>query len=248
MSKPEFKTPVRDWVEEHLALVILLCALILVLIILLLYLCYRHRNRSKLAYEKLELNLNEYWDERKHQNAGPTDEEREELAARYFLRSLPAVKIVGTCENIGSRRGKRYFMVKGDPTANISLGYRDQLFIFFPKPENCVFPTTERTASIYQGLLSKLRHPFVVPTITADIDTRYDLVYHLQPFYSQGSLKDMVYSTNPTYDYKRKYMVSGSKFSDVKISLYGRQILAGLNFFARLGFPYKKFIDSQCFC
>ena len=99
-----------------------------------------------------------------------------------------------------------------------------------------------------------VQHPFVFPTTYSDIDISNSLVFVVQPFRAQGSLKDQIYQvtkkkkkikkkqrqfpadfprfffafdyqTDPQYSYVKKYQVAGKPLAERTVASFGRQIL-----------------------
>jgi len=85
----------------------------------------------------------------------------------------------------------------------------------------------------------------VLPTTFSDIDTNNGLVYVVQLFKSQGSLKDQIHQTDPQYSYDKKYRIAGKPLNERTIALFGRQILEGLIYFEKIGYPYGQLSTSN---
>lgn len=90
-----------------------------------------------------------------------------------------------------------------------------------------------------------IKHPLVLPTTFSDIDTNNGLVYVVQLFKSQGSLKDQIHQTDPQYSYDKKYRIAGKPLNERTIALFGRQILEGLIYFEKIGYPYGQLSTSN---
>jgi len=93
--------------------------------------------------------------------------------------------------------------------------------------------------------LELIKHPLVLPTTFSDIDTNNGLVYVVQLFKSQGSLKDQIHQTDPQYSYDKKYRIAGKPLNERTIALFGRQILEGLIYFEKIGYPYGQLSTSN---
>lgn len=65
------------------------------------------------------------------------------------------------------------------------------------------------------------------------------LIVTLQPLSVKGSLKDMVYGSNPLLHYGKKYKVKGRPLTPRKVAMIGRQIIEAIQFLRSKGLKYE---------
>eukprot|EP01127_Copromyxa_protea_P017149 TRINITY_DN518_c0_g1_i2.p1 TRINITY_DN518_c0_g1~~TRINITY_DN518_c0_g1_i2.p1 ORF type:complete len:394 (-),score=121.90 TRINITY_DN518_c0_g1_i2:19-1200(-) len=103
----------------------------------------------------------------------------------------------------------------------------------------CPLPWNKTGKDALRTSLRDLKHPFIQLCTDSDILFDDKQIVTLTLFCNKGSLKDEIYSCEPTNDWEKKYNPKNArKLSTGTIAKYGRQILEALLFLQKSGFPY----------
>ena len=128
-------------------------------------------------------------------------------------------------ENVGRRRGKEYFTVKGP---------RGEMYVM--SMARCDRFQVQR--DLFEQIMTGLRSHFVLATLDADYVEEKNLVVIFRRMQPKGSLRDLIYRAKPMHPFSHKYEKrTGTPMSEERIACWGRHILEGMNFVRLKGFP-----------
>jgi hypothetical protein len=105
-------------------------------------------------------------------------------------------------------------------------------------------PTSQTTAAIYEAIRNA-HHRHLVPIEFMSIDATAHRIVVVRPFYARGSIKDLIYGSDPKTNVVSKYEVSssgrmriGTPLAVTKIVHFATQILDALLFLSECRIPY----------
>jgi len=94
-------------------------------------------------------------------------------------------------------------------------------------------PSLERTFKT----LKSLKHPFIHPVERCEYNESMNMLAVFRPFSAKGSLKDLLYKGRPKDPSSTKYSGIPRGLKENEILTFGRQILEGLLYLKKKGYP-----------
>lgn len=202
------------------------------IILVILWLLCRHRRKNQFDYLPIaeDRSLSHKWNEEKRmQNIAERDTVL--LNCYYYLKDSNKYSFIDHLPDIGSRIKKQWFLVHDSQLE------KDVVLTLVPWNTQCAVSFTKGTKKTLKELFSVLQHPCLFPILDIDFVFDHKLVMFVHPFQSGGSLKDIIYGSNPKSSWDQKYQVKGKPLSLIQIRSYGRQVLEALLYLQEKGFP-----------
>lgn len=166
------------------------------------------------------------------------------IACQFYLRNTRRYLLVQTLPDLGSRIQKVWFLISqaGAPITPNSVRF---LLSMVPLYDQCLLTLDKEGVTALTDLLHGLQHPYLYPVVEIDyIPPDKNFVVVIQPLAPKGSLKDLIYKTNPIGDWSSKYSTAKKGLSEQEIALYGRQVLEAMAFLYSKGFPQIGHVHS----
>ena len=166
------------------------------------------------------------------------------MACQFYIRNTRRYLLVQTLPDLGTRIQKVWFLVSqaGAPITPNSVRF---LLSMVPLYDQCSLQLDTEGVQTLTDLLHSLQHPYIYPVVEIDyIPPDKNFVVVIQPLAPKGSLKDLIYKTNPIGDWSSKYSARKKGLSEEEVALYGRQVLEAMNFLYSKGFPQIGHVHS----
>lgn len=167
-------------------------------------------NRQSTPYSRLELGVNEAFDEStrlKQKEASdctpsflfavidlthPAADFALEL--RYYLRDKNNMSLIRVLPQIGERTEKRYALLKCTDTMS---PHKQIILSVMPRPDGCLFAFAAETERMLESTLKRIQYPFILPLIHINLDPSKNAVFVFYPYKSAGSLRDLIHNVRP---------------------------------------------------
>eukprot|EP00049_Salpingoeca_infusionum_P008229 m.133949 g.133949 ORF g.133949 m.133949 type:complete len:493 (-) comp13950_c0_seq5:586-2064(-) len=152
------------------------------------------------------------------------------LNCQFYLRLHSNYRLNRSFSELGTRTKKKWFLID-DVRVN-----QTRMLTMLPRSSRCRFDFTPRMSKLVKSVLERVQHPYVLSVHHADFITNDGDSFVVMTDYSnEGSLKDLLYAKSPILPYTVKYGGRGKRLPTVKLALYGRQILEGLEYLHDIG-------------
>jgi PX domain-containing protein kinase-like protein len=160
------------------------------------------------------------------------------LTCQYYLRNSASYSLVNPLPDLGSRVAKYWFLITPNGlTGQSSATKPEMIMTLLPASKQCPIKFQKETLKTLNELLATLKHPYLCSVEHVDYLPEQSSVVMAMTFFPQGSLKDVIYKRQPTFEWSEKYSIRRRGLPPEMVALYGRQILEALRVLYRKGFP-----------
>lgn len=193
--------------------------------------CVRHGARFDYTALETETNSQERMESEKKAR------QRAQSACMHYLRFCPRYTFMQHLNDIGSRLGKHWFVVRDSSIKT------ERLLTLTPQSSNPPIVCNQLRRRMILDLFVTLQHPYIYPILdlefvesTSENKNAYIIV--VIPFNNKGSLKDLIYKTCWHDEWSDKYSQRNRGLPLSQIQRLGRQILEALLFLREREYPY----------
>ncbi|XP_013404415.1 slowpoke-binding protein-like [Lingula anatina] len=231
----------ENFIKSNVWVVVVVGIVLVVIIILVVYCICKCRHNARYDYtalhEDIALPAKLELESKQRQNAV---REAALLNCQYYLRSLGQYVLVDQMEDIGSRVGKHWFLIKDVQSRT------EKVLSMVPKPHAMpMFFTAANKKTLSEVMTAiQIQHPFIFPLHDIDFVFEQDLIVAIHPYSNKGSLKDLIYKTRCSEAYVSKYNFRSSGLPLQQLQTFGKQILEALLFLSEKGFPSHGHVHS----
>jgi len=168
-----------------------------------------------------------------------------------YLRNTNQSRVAKDLPLIGARRTLKFFSLITDDVKSKELEVQELILVQY---DGSKLPPHNPNARLGEGRLLQfeepdsfrafklalvtMRHPNIIKTFDVGISKDSTQIFVYRELGSKGSLRDLLHVQKLNLPYREKYRARGKPFEIGKIQRYGRQILEGLLFLAKIGIPY----------
>ncbi|KAK7602041.1 hypothetical protein V9T40_009482 [Parthenolecanium corni] len=197
----------------------------------------RHENRYE--YTALEADTNSHERLESERKA----RQRAESACLHYLRFCPRYALIQHLNDIGSRVGKHWFVVKDSSIKT------ERLLTLTPQSQGSPIEYDQSVRHVIMDLFLALQHPYIYPIldlefIEANVQKKNANIIVVLPFNNKGSLKDLIYKTCWHDEWADKYSQRSKGLPISQIQRLGRQILEALLFLHERDYSFSFHLHS----
>jgi len=167
-----------------------------------------------------------------NERGGSGDRQAALMRCRYWIRENQQFKILKHLDAIGHNESKDWFVVK--PAKDV-----DQMMVMIEPTRSSLIPLTSDMQHIWNGLITLLQHPYIMPIKTFSMLQEQNQLIVLHDLCVKGSVKDLIHNTNPITSFDHKYSQRARPLALKKIAVIGKHVLQGLQFLKKRKFSYK---------
>lgn len=197
------------------------------------------RHESRYEYTALEADTNSHERLELERKA----RQRAESACLHYLRFCPRYALIQHLNDIGSRVGKHWFVVKDSSIKT------ERLLTLTPQSQHSPIAYNQITRRIILDLFLALQHPYIYPIldlefIEGNTQNKNANIIVVLPFNNKGSLKDLIYKTCWHDEWSDKYGQKSRGLPVSQIQRLGRQILEALLFLREREYTFSFHLHS----
>ncbi|XP_065207219.1 slowpoke-binding protein isoform X2 [Planococcus citri] len=201
--------------------------------------CFCTRHESRYEYTALEADTNSHERLELERKA----RQRAESACLHYLRFCPRYALIQHLNDIGSRVGKHWFVVKDSSIKT------ERLLTLTPQSQNSPIIYNQVTRRIILDLFLALQHPYIYPIldlefIEGNAQNKNANIIVVLPFNNKGSLKDLIYKTCWHDEWSDKYGQRSKGLPLSQVQRLGRQILEALLFLREREYTFSFHLHS----
>lgn len=205
-------------------------------------------NYSSMSYENQDIGLVDFVKQEKETKLAET-REAAFVYLQFYLRSNPNdnYELIKHLPCIGNKINKNWFLMKRNEfdlrlakqIGKVKLitllknqaGSSLKLFKNKTKEKQLKILTTVQQVKLLNELFVSLKHPFVLNFDLIHINFEQNYTLFIQDYSKDGSLKDLIYNTNPAKGYNEKYQYKSKGLPMKNIREFTKQIVQALVYF-----------------